>query len=87
MLIYFLICLSISLAGTAGLQFFYITYLGRMDNYHRNYIRLLEKRCKHLTTCLNETKAKINEQKKFINSTHEEFEEDEEIWADVIEDR
>ena len=58
-----------------------------MDNYHRNYIRLLEKRCKHLNTCLNETKAKINEQEKFVASTHEEFEEDEEIWADVIEDR
>lgn len=90
MMIYVLICLSLSLAGVAGLQFFYMVYLERIDKDKKKRIRELETRCRYLTRRLEEAEAKIAQRDSFINSICEEADEagqaEEEIWADVIEE-
>jgi 16S rRNA C1402 (ribose-2'-O) methylase RsmI len=89
MLLYGLICLSLSLAGVAGLQFFYMAYLERVDRTRKNRVRELENHCKYLTKRLKDSEAQITEQNDFIEAIYEEFEadEDEEVWADVIDER
>ena len=89
MLLYGLICLSLSLAGVAGLQFFYMAYLERVDRTRKNRVRELENHCKQLTKRLRDSEAQITEQNDFIEAIYEEFEadEDEEVWADVIDER
>ena len=86
MMMYVLIGLSLSLAGLAGLQFFYLMYLERMDKEHKKRIRELERHTKYLSRRLHEAEQKINEQTTLLESFYEEIEE-EEVWADVIEDR
>lgn len=88
MWMYILICLSLSLAGVAGLQFFYMIYLERIDKDKDNRIRELEKHCRSLTDRLHEAEHRIAEQKDLISSVYEELEEEEleEIWADVIDE-
>jgi hypothetical protein len=86
MLLYILICLSLSLAGVAGLQFFYMIYLDRLDKDKNRRIRELETRCKKLTDHLQTAEVKIIRQNKFIDSIYEELEEEGEVWADVLEE-
>jgi chromosome segregation ATPase len=89
MWMYILICLSLSLAGVAGLQFFYMIYLDRIGKDKQNRIRELENHCKNLTARLQEAEMQISEQRDFINSVHDKLEaeeEIEEIWADVIDE-
>lgn len=87
MWMYILICLSLSLAGVAGLQFFYMIYLERIGKERQKRIRQLEHHCKNLTTRLQEAELQIADQKNFIDAVYEEFEveEIEESWSDVIE--
>ena len=85
MTIYVLICLSLSLVGVAGLQFFYLVYLERVTNEHKRKIRELEHRCKNLTNKLQIAELQLNEQTELIDSFYGE-EPKEEVWADVIED-
>ncbi len=89
MLLYGLICLSLSLAGVSGLQFFYMAYLERIDQSRKRRLRELERHCKYLTKRLKDTEQQIIEQTDFIEAIYEEFEteDEEEVWADVIEDR
>ncbi|MBS1793447.1 MAG: hypothetical protein JSS81_06310 [Acidobacteria bacterium] len=89
MLVYGLICLSLSLAGVAGLQFFYLAYLERVDRSRKNRVRELEQHCKYLAGRLRDAERQITEQTDFIEAIYEEFdtEDEEEIWADVIEER
>lgn len=86
MLLYVLICLSLSLAGVAGLQFFYMVYLDRLDKDKNKRIRELESHCKNLTKRLQTAEVKISKQNEFIDSIYEETEEEGEVWADVLED-
>lgn len=87
MWMYILICLSLSLAGIAGLQFFYLFYLERMDKDKKNRIRELEIHCKNMTRRLQSAEMQIAEQNNFIESVYEELdEESEEVWADLIEE-
>lgn len=88
-MLYVLICLCLSLAGVAGLQFFYMAYLERLDREHKKRIAELERRCKYLTKRLKETEQQVSEQNDFIESIYNEFEieDDEEVWADVIDER
>ncbi len=86
MLPYVLICISLSLAGVAGLQFVYLHYLDRVDKERKKHVYDLELRCKHLAKQLAEAEQTIAEQEKVLGSfevkaTHEE------MWADVIDDR
>lgn len=87
MMIYVLICLSLSLAGVAGLQFFYMIYLDRMDKEQKKRLRFLETRCKKLLERLESAENQVSEQEKFIQTIYEEFGEEEEAWADTIEER
>lgn len=86
MLLYILICLSLSLAGVAGLQFLYLFYLDRIDKERKKRIHELEIQCKSLTYRLRQAEARIEQQTEALNSFYED-EEGEEAWADVIEDR
>lgn len=87
MWMYILMCLSLSLAGVAGLQFFYMMYLDRIDKEKQKRIRELETHCKNLSNHLQQAELQIIEQKDFITSVKEETEvESAETWADVIEE-
>lgn len=89
MLLYGLICLSLSLAGVAGLQFFYMAYLDRLDRARKRRIHELEQHCKYLTNRLKAAESQITEQNDLIEAIYDELEaeDEEEVWADVIEDR
>lgn len=88
MMIYVLIVLSLSLVGVAGLQFFYLAYLERMERERKTRLVELEHKCRHLTARLKDAERQIAEQNELIDAIYDEEEiEDEEVWADVIEDR
>ena len=86
MMWYVLIGLSLSLAGVAGLQFFYMIYLERIDREQKKRIHELERRSKHLAQRLSEAEQQIAEQNEILETVYNDYEE-EEVWADVIEDR
>lgn len=87
MMIYVLICLSLALAGVAGLQFFYMVYLERLNREQKSCIRKLERHTKYLTNRLQDAELQIVEKNAILDSFYEEYEiEEEEVWADVIEE-
>jgi hypothetical protein len=86
MLLYFLICLSLSLAGFAGLQLMYAFYLDRIDRERKKRIQVLERQCKQLRNLLTQAEATISEQGQIITELCPGYEDDE-AWADVIGDR
>ncbi len=87
-MLYVLICLCLSLAGVAGLQFFYMVYMERIGNDNKKRIVSLERRLKRLNQKLIETERSLAERDELIGTLGGDFEvEDEEIWADVIDDR
>lgn len=86
MTFYVLICLSLSLAGVAGLQFFYLVYLERMDKVLKNRLHEVERQNKYLKLRLRDAELQIAEQAKLIETVYED-EIDEDVWADVIEER
>lgn len=90
MMWYVLIGLSLSLAGVAGLQFFYLVYMERMDREHKKRIHELERHTKYLTNRLNAAEHQIAEQNDVLENFFDDSDEEEledEVWADVIEDR
>lgn len=84
---YILIGLSLSLASVAGLQFFYMAYLERLNHEHKKRIRELERHTKYISGKLHATEQKIAEQNILLENFFDEFEDEDEVWADVIEDR
>ena len=87
---YVLICLCLSLAGVAGLQFFYMVYLERIDRERKKRIYELERHVKYLSVRLEDAELQLSEQNKMLEEVYDEFEdenEEEEVWADVIEER
>ncbi len=88
MMWYVLIGLSLSLIGVAGLQFFYMIYLERMNREQKKRIYELERHSRRLTRRLGEAEQQISQQSEVIETMFvEEIGEEEELWADVIEDR
>lgn len=88
MMSFILIGVSLTLASFAGLQFFYLFYLERVSNEHKKRIRELEHHCKYLSKRLNEAESQLVEQNELLETFYDEFEdEDEEVWADVIDER
>ena len=83
---YVLIGLSLSLAGVAGLQFFYLVYMERIDREHKKRIHELERRTKYLSNRLQDAEQQITEQNDILESIFDDFGEEEEVWADVIEE-
>ena len=88
MMTYVLIGLSLSLACVAGLQFFYMLYLERISNERKKRIVELERHTKQLAKRLSDAEQQITDQNEILESVFDEYEEEEEeVWADVIEDR
>jgi len=85
MMLYVLIGLSLSLAGVAGLQFFYLIYLERINNEQKKRIYELERRSKYVSKRLDEAEQQIVQQKEILETVFDEYEDV--VWADVIEDR
>jgi len=86
MMLYVLIVLSLSLVGVAGLQFFYMIYLERINREQKKRIYELERRSKQLSSRLSEAEQQIARQNELLENIFDEAAE-EEVWADVIEDR
>lgn len=88
-MLYVLIVLSLSLAGLAGLQFFYLVYLERMSKEYKKRIHEVEGHNRYLAHRLEDTEQQINEQNELLEAFYEklEFEDEEEVWADVIDER
>lgn len=86
MLVYALICLSLALAGVAGLQFFYLVYLERLSNEHKKCIRTLERHSAVLSARLEEAELSLAEKDQILDAISSENEVEEEMWADVIEE-
>ena len=87
MMWYVLIGLSLSLACVAGLQFFYMLYLERISDERKKRVTELERHSKQLAKRLCEAERQIADQNEVLETMFDEREEEEEIWADVIEDR
>lgn len=87
-MIYVLICLCLSLAGVTGLQLFYLLYLERLNNERRNRISVLERRLKLMNVRLAETEEIVASRKPLTEADELVLiAADEEIWADVIDER
>lgn len=82
----FLIGLCLSLAGVAGLQLMYMFYLDRIDKQRKKYLHDLEAECKRLAKRLAEVEGELGMKNEIIAVAYPEF-EDEEVWADVIDER
>jgi hypothetical protein len=91
MAIYFLAGIVIILAGVAGLQLFYLGYLERLGKEQKRRISELEKHCAHLSRRLNQAEDNLTQQAEIIQAmeyyeNEDEVVEEEEVWADVIEE-
>ena len=86
-MLYILIGLSLTLASLTGMQFLYMFYLDRVHSQQKSRLRELEKRCKYLSTRLSQAESQLGEQSELIETLYENSEEEEEIWADVIDER
>jgi len=84
-MIYVLILLCLSLAGIAGLQFFYMMYLEQSSKGYRKRIRDLERHCVRLSKRLQVAESTVARQEKLMSADEPAFEDDE-VWADVLED-
>jgi len=85
-MLYVLIGLSLSLAGVAGLQLMYMLYLERIDNERKKRVHELELECRRLQNKLADAESELKSKSEMLAVAYPEF-EDEEAWADVIEDR
>ena len=87
MLMYVLIGLCLSLAGVAGLQLMYMFYLDRLDRQRKRHVHKLETECRRLANLLAETERELKIKSELVSVAYPEFEDEEEAWADLIEDR
>ncbi|MDM7923099.1 MAG: hypothetical protein QUS14_12435 [Pyrinomonadaceae bacterium] len=86
MLFYVVTCLALILTGIAGLQMAYMFYLDRLDRERKKRLRQLERRCKALAYRLEQAERRIEEQDTLLENYYNEPDDDEN-WADIIEDR
>jgi hypothetical protein len=86
-MLYVLIVLSLSLAGLAGLQFFYLMYLERMGKEYKKRIHELENHNKYLSHRVADAEQQITDQNALLEIFYTEHEDEEEVWADVIDER
>ena len=87
MLLYVLIGLSLVLLSIAGLQFTYLFYVDRMMNERKHYLQTVEQKCQRLAAKLEEAERHIAHQNDLIASIAPELLSEDEVWADVIDDR
>jgi hypothetical protein len=86
MLLYVLIGLCLSLSGVAGLQLMYMFYLDRLDRQRKKHVHSLELECRRLANMLAEVERELKLKNEMLAVAYPEF-DDEEAWADVIEER
>jgi len=86
MLLYVLIGLCLSLAGVAGLQLMYMFYLDRLDKERKKRLHDLEIECRRLSSRLTEAESELKTKTEMLEVAYPEF-EDEEAWADLIDER
>ena len=86
MLLYVLIGLCLSLAGVAALQLMYMFYLDRVDKERKKHLHRLEIECRRLSAELDDAEREIKLKTEMLADAFPEF-EDEEAWADVIDER
>lgn len=86
-MLYFLIGVALSLAGLAGLEFFYLVYLERIGKEYKKRINELENHNKYLTYRLHDAEQEIVEQNELLEALYEDAETEEDVWADVIDER
>jgi hypothetical protein len=85
---YALIGLSLALAGLGALQFLYLIYLERIGKAYKKRINELENHNKYLSYRLHDAEQEIAEQNELLESLYEDVEaEEEDAWADVIDER
>jgi len=87
MMLYVLICLCLALLGVAGLQFFYLFYLERIDDQRKKRLYELEHLSSHLTQRLEEAERRLAAQEEIIKSFSDDQEQEDEAWADLIEEQ
>ena len=87
MLMYFLIGLSLVLLGIVGLQFSYLFYVDRIYQQRRAYLRDLESKHARLTERLEAAERRIADQNDLLADIYPELGTEEEVWAEVIDDR
>ena len=87
MLMYFLIGLSLVLLGIVGLQFSYLFYVDRIYQQRRAYLRDLESKHARLTERLEAAERRIADQNDLLADIYPELGNEEEVWAEVIDDR
>jgi hypothetical protein len=86
MLVYVLIGLCLSLAGVAGLQLMYMFYIDRIDKERKKRVHELEIENKRLLTRLAEAESELETKNEMLSAGYPEY-EDEEAWADLIDER
>ena len=87
MLMYLLIGLSLVLLGIVGLQFTYMFWVERMYKERRAYLRELENKYARQSERLAIAERRIAEQNDLLETVYPEFGKEDEVWADVIEER
>jgi hypothetical protein len=86
MLMYTLICLLFVLIGITGFQFVYMFYFDRLDRERKQYVRSLERRSAKLLERLKQAEARVAAQDETISRHMSEHLNEDETWADVIEE-
>jgi hypothetical protein len=86
MLLYVLIGLCLSLAGVAGLQLMYMFYIDRIDKERKKRVHELEVEYKKLLARLAEAESELVVKTEMLAAAFPEY-EDEEVWADLIDER
>ena len=86
MLLYVLIGLCLTLAGIAAFQLMYMFYLDRLDRERKKRIHELEIECRRLGARLTQMEGEMKMKDAMLAMAYPEV-EDEEAWADVIDDR
>ena len=87
MLLVALIGLSFVLIGIVGLQFSYMFYLDRLHIQRKKHIHELERKCNQLNERLGRAEIRLAEQDRLLEAAYPGLKKDDEVWADVIEDR
>ncbi len=87
MLSFALILLSLVLVGIVGLQFTYMFYLDRVHLERKKHIHDLERRCASLNASLEQAESRLAEQDALLETAYPGLKKEDEVWADVIEDR
>ena len=86
MLLYVLIGLCLSLAGIASLQLMYMFYLDRIDRERKKRVHELEIECRRMLSRISQMESELRMKDAMLAMAYPEF-EDEEAWADVIDER